>query len=99
KKRYKFLLLAVTGVLVIFLSIPTPAFRDVSYSTVLEARDGTLLGARIATDGQWRFPLTNEIPKKFSQSIIHFEDEYFYRHPGVNPVSLWKAMVQNIRQN
>jgi penicillin-binding protein 1C len=34
---------------------PRPLFKS-PLSAVLEARDGTLLSARIAADGQWRFP-------------------------------------------
>lgn len=98
RKRYQILLFSLLAALVLLLIVPAPDFEDVPYSTVLEASDGTLLGARIAADGQWRFPLSTDVPNKFSQSIVHFEDEYFYQHLGVNPVSLWKAFVQNIRQ-
>ena len=28
--------------------------------------------------------------------ILYFEDEYFYGHPGVNPVSIFRALRQNI---
>ena len=78
---------------------PMPAFQEnTPYSTVLEARDGTLLGARIAGDGQWRFPLQDSVPPKFENSLLLFEDEYFYAHPGVNPVAILKAVWQNIRE-
>ena len=61
KKGYRVLKIigAVTLVLfLLFLCIPVPKFED-PYSTVLTAKDGELLGARIADDGQWRFPATN----------------------------------------
>ncbi len=35
--------------------MPDPLF-DASYSTVLLDRNNQLLGARLAADGQWRFP-------------------------------------------
>ena len=57
-KRLKIFLLALAGLFIAFLCIPTPHF-DKPYSTVLTARDGSLLGAKIADDGQWRFPATN----------------------------------------
>src|SRR5690606_23222515 len=63
-----------------FFSLPNPLF-ETPYSTVIESREGVLLGARIADDGQWRFPKSDSIPYRFKQSIIHFEDEYFYYHP------------------
>ncbi len=75
---------------------PVPRFRS-PYSTVVEARDGTLLGARIADDGQWRFPGTGDIPGKFEKAILTFEDRYFYYHPGINPVAIVRAAFNNIR--
>ncbi len=55
-----------------------------------------MLGGRIADDGQWRFPKMDSVANRFEQSILLFEDEYFYRHPGFNPVSIAKALWSNI---
>ncbi len=76
--------------------LPMPDFRAQSYATVLEASDGSLLGARIADDGQWRFPKADSVPGKFMQALLLFEDEYFYQHPGINPVSILKALRKNL---
>jgi len=35
-------------------------------STVLLDRGGMLLGASVATDGQWRFPGNDRVPEKFA---------------------------------
>lgn len=66
-------------------------------ATVIDSRDGELLGAHIAADGQWRFPATEAVPEKYEACVLAFEDRYFYYHPGFNPVSMAKALVQNIR--
>lgn len=66
-------------------------------STVILSKEGKLLGARIADDGQWRFPKADSIPDKFTQCIITFEDQYFYYHPGVNIGSLFRAAYQDIK--
>ena len=66
-------------------------------STVVEAKDGSLLGARIADDGQWRFPGFEKVPQKFEKSLLLFEDKYFYWHPGINPVSVIRAIIYNIK--
>lgn len=58
--------------------------------------DGHLLGARISADGQWRFPETDSVPNRFKQTILHFEDEHFYSHFGLNPVSTAKAFWNNL---
>lgn len=76
--------------------LPEPLFDDPA-STVIGDRNGRLLGARIADDGQWRFPLNPKVPEKFKTSIIAFEDRCFMYHPGVNPASLVRAFIQNIR--
>ena len=79
------------------LLAPMPRFRA-PLSTVVEAVDGSLLGARIAGDGQWRFPAPDSVPHKFEKALLTFEDRWFYRHPGINPVALLRAVRLNIRQ-
>ena len=77
-------------------SLPEPLFSD-STSTVIESRDGSLLGARIAKDEQWRFPEVDSLSSKYKTCLLTFEDRYFYKHPGVNPFSLVRATIQNIK--
>lgn len=74
---------------------PSKLFQA-SVSTIIEDRNGVLLGAHIADDGQWRFPEMDSIPHKFEKAILCFEDRYFYKHPGFNPVAMGKAMYENI---
>lgn len=76
------------------LCLPNPLFKD-SYSVVLNDNQGNLLSAKIAKDGQWRFPESEKLNSKFSDCILAFEDEYFYKHPGINPFSIWRAIKQN----
>jgi penicillin-binding protein 1C len=78
------------------LSLPSTLFPD-PYSTVLYDRNGNLLNASIASDGQWRFPGNGHIPDKFSQAITMFEDKRFYVHPGVDPIAMVRATWQNIK--
>ena len=93
KWRYIFVLLF----LIFFgLSLPDPLIND-PVSTVIEDRNGMLLGARIAKDGQWRFPFAETVPYKFEKAILTFEDRYFYYHNGINPVSAFRAVYQDIR--
>ncbi len=89
------LLLFLTGI-VTFLFYPLSE-PDYSYSTVLNARNSDLLGASIASDGQWRFPEPDSIPSKIATCIRYFEDRHFYRHPGVNPLAIGRAALQNIQ--
>lgn len=79
---------------VYFFSLPSALFEE-PYSTVIESREGVLLGAKIARDGQWRFPEQDSVPDKFKKCIVYFEDEYFYQHPGFNPIAMFNAIKQN----
>ncbi len=83
---------------ILFLCIPIPRFGN-PFSTVVTASDGSLLGAHIAGDEQWRFPASEMIPEKYRTALICYEDEYFFYHPGINPVSLARALTLNIRKN
>ena len=73
------------------------AFDD-PLSTVVLDRDGELLGASIAADGQWRFGVADSVPDKFAAAITCFEDRRFYLHPGVDPLALARAAVLNLRR-
>lgn len=81
-----------------YFSLPKQLFEN-NYATVIESNDGQLLGAKIAKDGQWRFPENDSIPTKFKECIIAFEDQHFYKHFGFNPVSMYHAFLQNRKAN
>lgn len=78
------------------LCLPDPLFKDPT-ATILTDANGALLNARIANDGQWRFPIADSVPYKFEKSIQFFEDQYFRYHLGVNPISILKSIVINIK--
>ena len=92
------LIIAVILLTAYYFSLPKILFKNPT-STVIESAEGELLGAKIAGDGQWRFPQNDSVPTKFKQCIIQFEDAYFYKHPGFNPVSIFKAFSQNLKSN
>ena len=75
--------------------LPSPLFQDPT-CMVLEDKEGNLLGARIAADGQWRFPQIDSVPDKFAKAIITFEDKRFYKHIGFDLRAFLRAMKQNI---
>ena len=95
KRNVLFIILLLLGIWFLFC-LPKPLFND-PLSTVMVDKNNVLLSAKIADDGQWRFPTNDSVPEKFKIAICYFEDEYFYRHPGVNPVSLFRAAKQNIK--
>ena len=77
----------------LLLFLPFRLF-DVPYSTVVKDRQGEVLGVRLASDGQWRF-LKEKVPD--FGCIVTYEDQWFYFHLGINPVSVCRALYQNIK--
>ncbi len=81
--------------IIFYFFIPSKLF-NAPISCVILDKDGYLLNASIATDGQWRFPYNAAISDKFAQCITTFEDKRFYYHPGIDPIALCRAIWQNI---
>ncbi len=97
----RFRLLIGSGIFVFFTlwywrSLPDPLFMA-PYSAVLEDRNGKLLGAHIASDGQWRFPIPDSLPDRYVQAVVTFEDKRFFSHPGVDLLALVRAAGQNLK--
>ena len=78
-----------------WLWLPSNLFPT-NTSTVLLDDNNELLAAQIAPDGQWRFPQNDSIPYKFKNCILTFEDEYFFYHPGFNPISIYNSFKRNL---
>ena len=81
-----------------YFSLPNKLFNTPT-SYVIEDKDGNLLSASIAADGQWRFPSNRKLPQKFIDCITTFEDKRFFYHPGVDPIAIGRAIIQNIKSN
>lgn len=95
-------ILTTTGIsagillLIWLFCLPDNLFDNTPYSTVVTARSGELLGARVADDGQWRFPPSDSLPEKFAKAVVEYEDRTFYSHHGVSVRGLGRALWQNI---
>lgn len=92
-KKIVLTIIALVAVWYIFC-LPRQLFRE-PYSAVLESADGTLLGAHISSAGQWYFPPADAVPRKFADCIITYEDKRFRYHPGVDFLSIGRAVRQN----
>jgi len=89
---------AVIAGLFLFLSLLFPLPPSKPYSLVVEDRHGSVLGAFLANDGAWRLRTPpDEIPERLKSILLQREDRWFFYHPGVNPVSLLRALLQNLR--
>ena len=97
--RYALYLLAAStlGATLYFLTpLPRPLFAP-DYSTLIVDRDGQLLRAFLSDGQQWCFPPDTSlaVPTKLRTAVLHFEDRRFYRHLGVDPLALGRALYQN----
>ena len=88
--------IACAAAVAFWVMLPGKLF-DVSESYVLEARDGTLLSARIASDGQWRFPPQAAVPRKFRRALMVFEDKRFEQHSGIDGLAIARALRLNLQ--
>ncbi len=76
---------------------PDVVFLDQPYSAIVEDRNGVLLSAQIADDGQWRMPIADEVPLRFGYSIVAFEDRRYYCHVGIDLLAILRAIRLNMR--
>ncbi len=70
----------------------------VPWSTAVWSSDGDLLRVTLASDGQYRLwtPM-EQMPPELAQAFLLKEDQWFYWHPGVNPVALIRAGINTWR--
>ena len=99
KSKLRTRVLMVTLVLaacLFWFCLPSKLFTTPT-SYIIEDKEGNLLSASIASDGQWRFPYNHQVPAKFIACITTFEDKRFYYHPGVDPLAICRAISKNAK--
>jgi penicillin-binding protein 1C len=93
-KIYYFLAV-ILSLLLIDLLFPLPSLKP--YSKVVYASDGTILAVNLTDDYKWRIKIhLDEVSPELVKAIIEKEDNWFRWHCGVNPVSVFRALFQNI---
>ncbi len=61
-------------------------------------RQGRTVALLPAPGGVWRFRATaDDVAPVLLQSLVATEDHHFWHHPGVNPLSLLRASLQDLR--
>ncbi len=75
---------------------PLP-LKEVNPARVVVDEQGTPLWRFADSDGIWRYPVTiEEVSPRYLQALIQYEDRWFWRHPGVNPLSVLRAAWQDL---
>ncbi len=80
--------------------LPTPTaqnLRAVRPSTLIFDRQGQLLFEAIGDQGKQTPLAFGQIPAACWQATVAVEDSRFFRHPGVDPLAIARAAVQNLR--
>ncbi|MCP5038202.1 MAG: penicillin-binding protein 1C [Rhodobacteraceae bacterium] len=58
-------------------------------------RNGALLRAYSVDDGRWRLAVTApQVDPEFIRMLVAYEDKRFYRHTGVDVISMFRALGQ-----
>ena len=97
--KFKKIIWILAPIAVLYLCCLPPKLFRRPLSATLYSADGTLLGARTAADGQWRFESGKSVPEKFAKCIVTYEDKRFWWHPGVDFLSIGRAIRQNISRS
>lgn len=66
-------------------------------SSALYAAGGELLGATVASDGQWRLKPGGPVPERFVGALVLYEDKRFFGHAGFDPAAIVRALLANAR--
>ncbi|HKP04156.1 MAG TPA: penicillin-binding protein 1C [Chthoniobacterales bacterium] len=77
----------------LWLALPKPPLLEgIDFSTRVRDRNGNVLRVTLTADQKYRVwtPL-KEISPELVDATLRFEDKYYGKHPGVNPVSLLRA--------
>ncbi len=84
-------ILCVIG-LVVFSPKP-PLLQNISFSQAIYDKQHHLLRLTLSQDQKYRLytPLSQISPLVIEATLLQ-EDQYFYQHPGINPVALAKAI-------
>lgn len=74
-----------------------PLHVDPEYSVIVRDRKGTVLHAFLTSDEKWRMKTNlEEISPVLRKTIVEKEDRYFYYHPGVNHLAIFRALFNNV---
>lgn len=69
------------------------------YAQIVVDRDGQPLRAFPDANGVWRYPISStEVSPYYLQALLTYEDRWFWKHPGVNPAAMLRALWQRATQ-
>src|SRR5205085_2405297 len=92
-------LLTSALLIAIWLLLPKPHLLDgIPFSQVVRDRNGKLLRVALTADQKFRIwtPLS-KISPDLIDATLRYEDKYYSKHPGVNPIALARCAINLAR--
>jgi len=74
---------------------PMNMSRFEAVSPTVQARDGALLNIFLSDDQAYRLDTTvDSVDPRYLKALLAYEDQWFWAHPGVNPIAMMRAASQ-----
>ncbi len=92
-KAFGILLLVLAAV---YIFTPKPQlYETYNFSSAVYDKNGKLLKLSLSIDDKYRlFTPIEQIPDEAVKALLLYEDRGFYYHFGINPLSIFKAVIQ-----
>ena len=98
RKTWPLLLILVFVFLTAALSVPGEKITKWHWSTVVTDKRGAPLQGYLSKNEEWSLPVPlEEMGAWMPKVAVALEDRRFFSHPGVDGISLLRAMIQNMR--
>jgi penicillin-binding protein 1A len=91
-----FVVVAFVGLLVAYNAVSLPDEPDRAQTSVVLDSDGEVLSELYAEENRVDVPL-DEVAPVLREAVIAAEDRSFYRHSGLDPVGIGRALWNDIR--
>ncbi len=105
KRKVAFLALALFMIFALLLTLNSlyplnlPEKNNLFARVVVDENDRPLRNFA-DKNGIWRYPIKlHQVSPLYIEALINYEDRWFWQHPGINPISLLRAAIQNITSN
>ena len=99
RKILRPLLLTCAFLIAGWFALPKPLLLDgIPFSQVVRDRNGKLLRVALTADQKFRIwtPL-RKISPDLIDATLRYEDKYYSKHPGVNPIALARCAINLAR--
>jgi penicillin-binding protein 1C len=99
RKILRPLLLTCACVSAVWLALPKPPLLDgISFSQSVRDRNGKLLRVTLSADQKFRiWTQLQKISPELINATLRYEDKYFPKHPGVNPIAIARCAFDLMR--